>query len=295
MRKLLFRLFKKTIKLFSGHGLSRKWPISILYKFFLSSFKPDFVELDGHKIFLPRADIGDISHDISLFNTWGEKNEVNIFKNEIKKGNVVLDIGAHVGYYALLAAKLVGENGKVYAFEPDPRNFECLKKNVEQNGYKNVVCLNKAVSNRTGKTKLFFSEETDNSQIVNRKDGKKSVTVDVTTLDNFFENKNPRADFIKIDVEGAEGLALEGMTNLIKKNKNLKILTEFFPDRLKFNIGAKKYLEILEKYRFEFYDVNKKEVRNTPVTKECLLRTYLVGKEKFEKGRVTNLFCLRKK
>ncbi len=292
MRNILFPIFKKIVKTLSGHGLSRKWPVSMIYKFLFSNLKPDYVEFDGNKIFLPRSDIGDITHDISLFGRWGEKNEADVFKREIKSGDIVLDIGAHIGYYTLLAAKLVGDNGKVYAFEPDPNNFECLKKNVEQNDYKNVVCVNKAVSDKTGKTELFFSEETDNSQIVNPQDGTKSIVVDVISLDDFFD-KDQHVDFIKIDIEGSEGKALDGMLNLIQKNKTVKILSEFFPDRLKFAIDAKSYLEMLENLGFRFYDVNKLDGSSEPITKEYLLQTYLVGKEKFEKNRITNIFCLR--
>ena len=80
MRNILFPIFKKIVKIFSGHGLSRKWPFSIIFKFMFSKLKPDYVEFEGHKISFPRSDIGDITHDISLFGRWGEKNEVDIFK-----------------------------------------------------------------------------------------------------------------------------------------------------------------------------------------------------------------------
>ncbi|MBI2542875.1 MAG: FkbM family methyltransferase [Candidatus Aenigmarchaeota archaeon] len=291
MRNLLFRAFKKSVKSLSGRGLSRKWPISSLYKFFFYHLKPDFVEFEGHKIYLPKKDIGDVAHDISILNTWVGKGEINVFKHEIKRGDIVIDLGAHIGYYTLLAAKLVGDNGRVYAFEPDPNNFECLKKNVEENGYKNITCINKAVSNKTGKTKLFFSDETDNSQIINSDDGK-FVIVDVTSLDDYFNN-NQSADFIKMDIEGSEGRALQGMTNLLKNSRNIKILTEFFPDKLQFAIDAKKYLEMLEGHKFKFYDIDTETGKLRPVTKEHLIETYNIGKKKFESGRVTNILCLR--
>ncbi len=291
MRNLSFKIFKRFVRIFSGLGLSRIWPISIFYKFLFSNLKPDYVEFEGHKISFPKTDVGDISHDISLFNRWGEKNEVETFKTEIKNGNTVIDLGAHIGYYTLLAAKLVGPSGKVYAFEPDPSNFEILKKNVDQNGYKNIICVNKAVSNKTGKTNLFLAGDTDNSQIVDSSLSDKSIEVDVITLDDFFKNEDNHIDFIKMDIEGSEGKALEGMKNLVTKNKNVKILTEFFPERLQYAIDAEKYLEMLSKYNFTFYDVNGE--KKQPVTKEYLLKTYLAGKKKFEKGRVTNLLCVR--
>ena len=90
MRNILFPIFKKLAKTFSGHGLSRKWPFGIIFKFLFSKLKPDYVEFEGHKISFPRSDIGDITHDISLFDRWGEKNEVDIFKKEIKNGDIAV-------------------------------------------------------------------------------------------------------------------------------------------------------------------------------------------------------------
>ena len=89
------------------------------------------------------------------FNGVYEPCETEFVMNEIKKGDVVLDIGANIGYYTLIFARLVGEEGKVFAFEPDPENFALLKKNVEINGYHNVVLVQKAISNKTGKIRLF--------------------------------------------------------------------------------------------------------------------------------------------
>ena len=74
-------------------------------------------------------------------------------KDMIKEGDIVIDIGAHIGYYTLLFSKLVGKTGKVFAFEAHPDNFTLLKQNVETNGYTNVVVENKAVSNYNGKIK----------------------------------------------------------------------------------------------------------------------------------------------
>jgi len=72
---------------------------------------------------------------------WGffEKYETKLFKKSIKRGMVVLDIGANIGYYTLLAARLVGDEGKVFAFEPDPYNYSLLRKNIEANRYNNVI------------------------------------------------------------------------------------------------------------------------------------------------------------
>ena len=82
--------------------------------------------------------------------------ETRIFKRLINRNDVVFDVGANIGYYTLIATKLVGEKGRVFAFEPEPTNFSLLEKNVKLNGYKNVVLMQKAVLNKTGKTKLYL-------------------------------------------------------------------------------------------------------------------------------------------
>ena len=94
---------------------------------------------------------------LSINGTYSEY-ETDVMKKIVKKGDVDLDLGANIGYYTLIFAKIVGKNGKVFAFEPDLTNFTLLKKNVEINGYKNVVLINKAVSDKTGKLKLFLNE-----------------------------------------------------------------------------------------------------------------------------------------
>lgn len=79
-----------------------------------------------------------------------ENEKVKIFKKFVKKGRVVFDIGANVGYYSLLAANLVGPSGKVFAFEPLRSNFEHLKKNADINFYRNIFPFEVAVSDKSG-------------------------------------------------------------------------------------------------------------------------------------------------
>ena len=217
-----------------------------------------------------------------------------LIKKEIKKGYVVLDIGAHVGYYTLIFSKLVGEEGKVYAFEPHPGNFILLKKNVETNGDKNVVLVQKAVSNKTGKIKLYLCEDIVGHSIhpfESPQDGGQSIEIEATRLDDYFKTYDGKIDFIKIDIEGAKKEAIQGISSLLKKNKNVKVVSEFNPPLLKQGgIEPEEYLELLTGFGFKLYEVSEREKKIKPVDIPKFLEMYALSKKKY-----TNLLCVRKK
>jgi len=134
---------------------------------------------------------------------------------EPKLGDIVFDIGAYVGDTALWFSKAVGPQGKVYAFEPEPGNFEKLKANLERNNVTNVIPLQLAVSETEGEMQV--SSAAGSSVITQAGTG---LSVKVTTIDKFMEaNKLPRVDFIKMDVEGHELKVLEGAHETIQAFK----------------------------------------------------------------------------
>jgi len=158
-----------------------------------------------------------------------------LFEEIVKPGMVVIDIGAHVGYYTLLAARQVGTNGKVYAFEPEPDNHAILLENLELNGYDNVVATRMAVSNQEGSATLFLTalDSGRHSMYHQGLPERGSVSVETTTLDSFLPAEDrPRVNLIKIDVEGAEIPVLDGMTCLMENCAGLKLIIEFNPPLL---------------------------------------------------------------
>lgn len=189
-----------------------------------------------------------------------EPSETELIKREVKKGYIVLDIGANIGYYTLMMAKLVGKEGKVFAFEPDPSSFEILKKNVEMNNYENVVYIQKAVYNTTGKTNLYIcGYDHRNNSIYDVYD--KSIEIESIRLDDYFSNYDGVIDFIKMDVQGAEVNALQGMPLTLQKNKNISMVTEIWPEGLnKARTSIDKYVELLLDNQFKLYNVDKKPV-----------------------------------
>lgn len=286
MKKILLASYKAVRSVLGGYGIGRFYPIRIAHQFVLKRLKSDFAMVLGHKMFLDSKD----SLQLSINGIY-EEFETSLVNKEIKRGDIVLDLGANIGYYTLIFAKLVGENGKVYAFEPDSTNFALLKKNVEINGYKNVVLVQKAVSNKNGKLKLFLAEDnTVDHRIYNSHDARKFVEIESVKLDDYFKDYNGKTNFIKIDIQGAEWGAVQGMSELLKKNKSMKIFSEFWPIGLKrFGIEPLEYLELLLKHGFKLYEIIEQKKKIEPTTPKELLNVYTPTKENH-----TNLLCTKK-
>ena len=169
-----------------------------------------------------------------------EKQTTELFERIVKPGMVVFDVGAHVGYYTLLAARQIGETGEVHAFEPEPSNYNLLTQNVEFNNYQNVVCVNKVVSKDTGSKELFLTS-LDNGRYSIYNHGlpkKRSVLAQSISLDDYVSEKNlTKIDLIKVDVEGAETDVLNGAAKLLSNLNVGNVIIEFNPGLLQ-NAGV---------------------------------------------------------
>jgi len=162
-----------------------------------------------------------------------EKLVTLLFRKVVRESDIVVDLGANIGYFTLLAARLVGERGKVYAFEPEPINYGLLIKNIEINGYDNIIPVRKAVSNTSGAVKFFLDRgDTGGHTIYRPEDRKEFIQIESVTLDDFFKDKSPHIDVIKMDIEGAEAAALKGMEGIIRENNNLRLFVEFNPQAI---------------------------------------------------------------
>ena len=257
MRKFIFSILKIFRKLVSRKEETfRKIPLVIKTFNFLYQFAGPkgivLTEVQGHKMFMDAKSSG-----LVLTGYW-EKHETEIFKKLIKKGMTVVDIGAHIGYYTLIAANLVGKKGKVYAFEPEQKNYSLLKKNIKINEYRNIVPVKKAVSSKTGTAKLFLQTSALHTLICPQ-NNKQSIEIETVTLDNFIgENK---INFIKIDAEGAEYMIFQGMRKILENNEDLIILTEFYPALLKRYVEPKRYLEELIKSNFKLFIISDRKTK----------------------------------
>ncbi|TEU13319.1 MAG: FkbM family methyltransferase [Anaerolineales bacterium] len=136
----------------------------------------------------------------------------------VQPGWTVVDLGAHIGYMTLLLAKLVGPHGRVFAFEPMPDNFSVLCENVRLNRYRNVVAEPKAVTDACGSVTLYVPEERYSSQGSLLTKRGKPCLVEGISLDSYWDKLGDFAlHLIKIDIEGAEDAAIEGMVKLLRR------------------------------------------------------------------------------
>ena len=272
MKKTIHTIYKKSSKIFVGTNISRFRFVRKLQRFANSNLKPDWVEIEGRKMYLDDGDALFLS-----INGIHENIITNLIKKEIHSGDIVVDIGAHIGYYTLQFANLVGPTGKVYAFEPEPKNFELLKKNVQINKYDNVVLIQKIVSDKDGIVEFFISKfDSIGNKLFKSNEAGSSIKIESTTLDEYFKDLKEKIDFIKMDIQGGEGKAILGMKNLLKENKNLKIIQEWWPDALKQNnTNPEDHLKFLQHIGYKIYEIDgtiKKDI--LPITIEQLLEKY---------------------
>ena len=159
--------------------------------------------------------------------------DTDLVLQEVNGDMTVLDAGANIGYYALLESSCLGAGGRVYAFEPDIRNFEVLEKNVKDNNLSNKIKLfNFAVGSENAIGKFYLYKESNiNSFVKNEKKKsieEKFVKVKIIKLDDF--EHIDKVDFIRMDIEGYECFLIDGAMEFLKRKKNIKLLIEVHPD-----------------------------------------------------------------
>ncbi len=149
-----------------------------------------------------------------------EPESVALLKKFLKKGMKCIDAGANTGFYSCIMASIVGEHGKVYAFEPMPSNFQMLQRNVSENRFDSIVdCHNIACSDIQG---TIEGTMVSNMYVVGDIDGGEKVKIATERVDDIV---NEKIDFIKIDIEGHEPSAIRGMAQIIAKYRPI-ILSE---------------------------------------------------------------------
>lgn len=184
---------------------------------------------------------------------------VDLIRKYLSKDDNFLDIGANIGYFSLIAAMQISDRGTVYAFEPTPLTISRLKKNVLLNNLSNIKVIEKAVSNENGivkfKTPSDSIRNSGRSSMRDIEENFSELTVETVSIDSML-NKLEKITLIKMDIEGAEGLALEGMHKLLERDRPVIIL-ELSDGYLKqMGYSSKMILDFLKNKNYRVYEVS---------------------------------------
>ncbi len=160
-----------------------------------------------------------------------ENSEIDFVRRTLEPGNIFLDIGANAGIYTILASRLVGPTGHVYAFEPSRRELTLLRQNIAMNHLENVTVIESAVSNRSGSARLAIARDGGLNSFADTHRPDQQIEawqeVETVSLDAFLkEHSIVNVDFIKMDVEGAEKLVFEGAAGVLESCHPTTILFE---------------------------------------------------------------------
>lgn len=260
----------------SGHGLGKYKVISEMFKVVRRITTPEYFEVFGNKLYIHKSD------DMNLVIQENyEKETTDMIIKELRKDDIVVDCGANIGYFSLFMAELVGKNGKVIAFEPDPSNFKLLKHNIKVNNYENIIPMPFAVSDKLGSTNLKL--ESTVAHYLTEEKTKDSIQVDAITLDSYFENYQKKIRLVKMDVEGYESEIINGMRNMIKNN-DLRLVVEFSNStQIRTNHKPVKLLELIDELGFEILNLQTNKMITKPFTDEVV-----------DENDGTNIFCYKK-
>lgn len=211
-----------------------KYKIKLKKNYFLFNFLPLGKQSGSYGLFIFREDYEPLLYNLDLL---------------IKKNDCVIDVGANQGIYSLAMAKIVKSRGKVIAVEPFSSMTSCLKNNMKINSINNIKIIESLISNKQKTYKLNFNHGTVSASIVKKFKNNKYIKVKSLTIDQICSNFK-KVNFIKLDIEGAEMLALEGAKKTLKNSKpvlSVEVNKNSF----------KKISNFLRKYNYEPYIFNK--------------------------------------
>lgn len=192
----------------------------------------------GNKMILPVTDEG-LSRDL-VVDGIREASSVKVLQRELKEDMNVLDLGANLGYYLLMEARILSRGkGKAWAIEPNPEAVKYIKRNLECNNYSGIPVFTLAISDKPGIAPFYISKQWNCSRFIkgDPSDIVKEIPMTLETIDNLFGNRKlepfgygtygQRLDFIRMDVEGYEFNILKGAVKTIKNNPGIAIFFEF--------------------------------------------------------------------
>jgi len=268
LRNIAYAVFRRLCKALEGSELTKYRLVGSVYTRVFMLLRKGGTSLEnvsGHKIYL---DLNDATcRRMAMFDF--EPTTSEALRKFLRPGMVFFDVGAHIGYFTLQGARLVGKTGRVYSFEPEDKNYSFLEKNTKINGYGNIVTTKTAVSNVSGRATMYIGQDTGLHSLKIK--SKRKSQVKTVSIDDFCRKENiSRIDLVKIDVEGGELDVIEGMRTAAKNNKKIGMIVELNPAVLSESCAtAEGLVKMMESVGFrKFFLLGKSDIR--PVTAEEL-------------------------
>jgi FkbM family methyltransferase len=248
----------------------------------LASDDAVLISVPGARLYVPASACNSYMRDFEAYTT-------HLLREAIKPGATVVDIGANIGYFSIIGAQKTGPHGKVYAFEPVPDNFRLLRKNVQLCDAVSVTCIQKAVADEGKSTTLFESNHPGQHSLLLQPYTKTghTRTVECVTLDEYLGGQP--VGVIKMDIEGYEYFALEGMRKTIANSKDCTLFTELHPRILRsIGIDPMEFLARLLSLGLDVQMIVEDNHSLQPITADVLRRA------EADSEWYTNLLCVKK-
>ena len=259
LRKATLFIIRMVRARFYNTPIHRLRLTNVLYEklFHIAYPKTEVIRLTHeHSIFnVPARDITMLP---SLLNGSYETSEFLLVKRALHPGMTFVDVGANIGLYTVLAAKLVGNTGRVYAFEPEPGNYALLQQNLVLNEVRNVIVENLACgSDNTEQSLMIAKNSIGTHSLLKRPKNsvQKQITVHVIRLDDYFEGIRGQIGALKIDVEGYEPFVLKGAERLLARVDLL--LFEYAKNDVQSNFGITNMVRLLRGFPY-IYGINER-------------------------------------
>jgi len=185
-----------------------------------------------------------------------EPTETQYLRQVIREHDICVDVGANIGYYSTLMASLAHQ-GQIHAFEPDPTSYAMLQLNVRLNRLSNVVLNQKALGEQSGEVPFVLASDRAFSGLMDtgRKPVERITNVTLTTLDQYLrETGLERIDFLKADVEGAEGAVVRGARGIFEspdKRPRLVMLELYEPNQYRFGDNIDRIVSFMREMKYE--------------------------------------------
>src|SRR5688500_15013899 len=240
-------------------------------RYFIQSFKFFlYRRILGRKFLIATDTIFNLNFHIEIHDAMGRK----IFKRgslhpdhtsflstlSFGEGDIILDIGANIGWYSIVLKNNIKRDVKVFAFEPEPLNFELLKKNIADNHATNIEAVNKAVAEKSGQSTLFLYHPKNSgrhSLLDINPETNKSIQVETVNIEDFLKGQGidfKKVKLIKIDIEGYEVFALKNASTLLQQLPYMFI--EYSPVLIRQGgQDPAHFIKWLSDFGFNFYNI----------------------------------------